>query len=57
MRESIALVFTLIAVALHAGDRPRVVSTNPRNGDMDVDPSVKEISVTFDRAMMGNSWS
>ena len=53
----LSIIFILIAVALYAGDAPRVVSTIPENGDMNVDPSLKEISVTFDRAMMDKSWS
>jgi beta-lactamase regulating signal transducer with metallopeptidase domain len=30
---------------------PRVISTTPANGDQNVDPALKEISVTFDRDM------
>ncbi|MCP4677302.1 MAG: Ig-like domain-containing protein, partial [Deltaproteobacteria bacterium] len=36
---------------------PRVVETNPLNGTLDVDPSLKEISVTFSETMMDQNWS
>jgi hypothetical protein len=36
---------------------PRVVQTTPRNGDRDVDPWLREIRVTFDKAMKDKSWS
>ena len=36
---------------------PTVVSTNPQNGSIDVEPSLSQISVTFDEEMMGGcSW-
>jgi hypothetical protein len=38
-------------------DSPRVISTTPQNGDQKVDPSLKEISVTFNEPMMDGSWS
>ncbi len=37
---------------------PRVVKTSPETGDMAVDPSTKEITVTFSENMMtDNMWS
>lgn len=34
-------------------NRPKIVSTVPTNGSKNVDPSITEISVTFDRPMQG----
>lgn len=40
------------------GSVPQIVSTSPPNGATDVDPSITEITVTFDRDMgMGFSWT
>ena len=36
---------------------PRVVETSPLNGAKDVDPSLREISVTFSEPMMDQNWS
>lgn len=36
---------------------PVVVKTEPQSGDTKVDPSVKEIRVTFSKKMMDKSWS
>lgn len=36
---------------------PKVVGTYPQDGAKDVDPSIKEISVTFNEPMMDKSWS
>ena len=36
---------------------PRVVSTVPENGSQDVDPSLGEMSVTFDEEMIDGNWS
>lgn len=36
---------------------PRVVSTFPVNGERAVDPSIKEISVTFNEEMTDGNWS
>jgi hypothetical protein len=40
-----------------AAKRPKVVSMIPANGAKDVDPSLTEIRVTFDRPMQDGSWS
>jgi hypothetical protein len=36
---------------------PKVIFTSPRNEAQNVDPSMKEISVTFNERMMDKSWS
>lgn len=36
---------------------PKVISTFPQNGAQNVDPSVTEIWVQFDKPMMDKSWS
>ena len=36
---------------------PRILSTFPQNGSVDVDSSISEITVTFSEEMMENSWS
>lgn len=36
---------------------PFVVKTNPESGVTDIDPSISEIRVTFDKEMMDHSWS
>jgi hypothetical protein len=36
---------------------PKVIDTNPKNGSRDVDPTLKEISVTFSEPMTDRSWS
>jgi hypothetical protein len=43
----------------YAGDDvpPKVILTYPRNGMQNVDPSITEISVTFNERMMDKSWS
>ncbi|MBM4051116.1 MAG: hypothetical protein FJ279_38955 [Planctomycetes bacterium] len=41
-----------------AGARPRIVSTEPKIGASDVDPGLKEISITFDQDMAESySWT
>ena len=53
------LFISLSVPGSYAGDRvpPIVIATNPQNGARDVDPSIKEISVTFNERMMDKSWS
>jgi RNA polymerase sigma-70 factor (ECF subfamily) len=37
---------------------PHIIATSPKTGDLDVDPALKEITVTFDRDMdAGFSWT
>jgi hypothetical protein len=55
------LVLMLISFGAACAEKdskpPRVISTFPTNGTQDVDPSTKEISVTFDEEMMDGNWS
>ena len=51
------LIIFGIAYAQEDSKPPRVVSTFPENGSKDVDPSIKEISVTFNEEMMDGNWS
>ena len=53
------LMVTNVVVACGEKDRtpPRVVSTFPQNGSIDVDPSLNEISVTFNERMRDGNWS
>jgi len=50
-----------VRLALGAGGAqapPKIVAISPRNGATDVDPALKEITVTFDQAMAGGfSWT
>ncbi len=36
---------------------PYVIETSPPNGSIDVDPSITELSVTFDEEMQDGNWS
>lgn len=62
----IVAVSTALSVVLIAGDeqqrsvataRPSVVKTVPQCGDTQVDPQTREISVTYSKEMMDESWS
>ncbi|MDY6989728.1 MAG: Ig-like domain-containing protein [Thermodesulfobacteriota bacterium] len=63
MKKGAFLVFLLMVtnVVVAGGEQdsrpPRVVSTFPQNGSIDVDPSLNEISVTFNEAMRDGNWS
>jgi RNA polymerase sigma-70 factor (ECF subfamily) len=47
-----------LSVAPAAQSPPWIVSTSPAVGAMDVDPALKEITVTFDQDMVGGmSWT
>jgi len=57
-----AALLVSIAAASNAaeadGTPPRIVATSPATGDTEVDPALKEITVTFDRDMArGFSWT
>ena len=58
-----ATLIALAALAQSAGQysvrnsRPAVVKTVPAAGATDVDPNLKEITVTFSKDMMDRSWS
>lgn len=56
---AIVLAFVIGSTACTENDAkaPRVVETFPLNGSTDVDPSITEISVTFDEAMQDGNWS
>jgi len=59
------VIFFLAVFPVAAGDEisvetmpPSVIKTVPKAGDTNVDPSIKEISVTFSKDMMtNNQWS
>ena len=60
MKKTAILLMT-ICIFSGCGEKdvtpPTVVSTNPQNGSIDVDPSLSQITVTFDEEMMdGCSW-
>ncbi len=58
--DFIILVFmVIIPSSCDAKDSvpPGIVSTFPQNGSQNVDPSIKEISVTFNEEMLDRSWS
>jgi hypothetical protein len=40
-----------------AAATPMLVSANPGNGAVDVDPALKELTFTFDEPMLDRSWS
>lgn len=45
------------SVAAVDESRPKVLSIEPRNGALDVDPGLKRLVITFDRQMRDQSWS
>lgn len=46
------------AAPVDPGAPPRIIASVPRTGDTEVDPALKEITVTFDRDMEGGfSWT
>ena len=55
------LMMVLTIGSVECGEKdteaPRVVYTFPLNGSQDVDPSINEISVTFNEEMMDQDWS
>lgn len=55
----VAMAIALLLCGCGAKDTvpPKVVSTSPPNGAEDVDPSLGQISVTFNEPMMDKSWS
>jgi hypothetical protein len=57
MAEVQAQLARIQGVTVWEAIRPRVVDTFPRNGDTDIDPSISEIRVTFDKEMSDRSWS
>ncbi len=55
--SALILIIFGIACAQEDSKPPRVVSTFPQNESKNVDPSIKEISVTFNEEMMDGNWS
>ncbi len=53
----IALVLLMAGCGAKDTVPPKVMSTDPPNGTEDVDPSLTEISVTFNEPMMDKNWS
>jgi hypothetical protein len=47
----------LVQGAEQSKEPPRVISTNPANGDAEVDPTLSKITVIFDRPMLDKSWT
>ena len=54
---AIAVVIGSISCTENDSRAPSVIATFPPNGSTDVDPSINEISVTFDEEMMDGNWS
>lgn len=57
LATALILISFGIACAQEDAKPPRVVSTFPQNMSQDVDPSIKEISVTFSEEMIDGNWS
>ena len=53
----LAIVIGFISCTGKDSKAPSVIATFPPNGSIDVDASIKEISVTFDEEMMDENWS
>ena len=53
----LTIVFSPLACTEKDSQAPNVVATYPSSGNIDVDPSINEISVTFDEEMMDGNWS
>lgn len=54
---SLFLCPLLSEAADHSGVYPKIIAANPENGAADVDPSLLNITVTFDKPMLDKSWS
>jgi hypothetical protein len=66
MKKCLAFILIFLGVFLSASlvqgadqskEPPRVIATNPANGDVEVDPTLSKITVSFDRPMLNKSWS
>ena len=53
----LAAVIGFISCTQSDSKAPSVIATFPPNGTTDVDPSINEISVTFDEEMIDGNWS
>ncbi len=57
VRSAAMILAILLAPLVYAQEAPRVVEMFPVNGDMDVNPSITQMRVTFDQDMgPGYSW-
>ena len=56
-----AVLCVMVVLLTGCGEKdttaPEVVATNPPNGAQNVDPALREISVTFNEPMADKSWS
>jgi len=52
-----ALAALSVSCANNDTQAPRVVSTFPENGAVDIDPALSEMSVVFNEKMADQSWS
>jgi hypothetical protein len=63
MTQKALLLLVIILLSLGSGcekkdsEPPRVIQTDPLNESRDVDPSLRELSVTFNEEMMDGNWS
>lgn len=63
MIQKALLLLAIILLSFGTGcekkdsEPPRVIQTAPLNGSQDVDPSLRELSVTFNEEMMDGNWS
>lgn len=60
MKKNLILAFFAVSTFLSGttdSTPPKVISTNPANGDQTVDPSLSTLSVTFSEPMMDGNWS
>jgi hypothetical protein len=53
----LAILLMLAGCGSSDNEPPRVIGTFPENGATDVDPSITEVSVTFNEEMMDGNWS
>ncbi len=56
----VLLISVFLVYSTHSGKMvitPKVISTSPGNGSQDVDPAIREISVTFSEPMTDKNWS
>jgi hypothetical protein len=58
MPRVVAFFDSYVAKAAEAvANAPKLVSIEPSNGASDVDPSLKQLVIRFDRAMRDKSWA
>ena len=54
---TIVFIISLSSCGVKDNIPPKVIDINPQNGAQNVNPSLTEISVTFNEPMMDKSWS